>query len=122
MPLFGPPNIEKLKARRKTGRLSAALQYEDGDPREQARIRAQAARALGEIGEPETVQPLLGALDDESGLVRCSAARALGAIGDDRAAEPLITALQDRDGAVRREAVRALGRIGSSQAVYPLAR
>lgn len=48
-----------------------------------------AANALGEIGAPECVPPLLDALDDPWFNVRRCAALALGEIGDLRAREPL---------------------------------
>ncbi|HMK47068.1 MAG TPA: HEAT repeat domain-containing protein [Methanocella sp.] len=48
-----------------------------------------AARALGEIGDPRSEDPLIKALENRSDSVREAAAIALGKIGDERAIEPL---------------------------------
>ena len=78
-----------------------------------------AAEALGKIGDPSAVEPLVIAL----GAGNYEAATALGKIGDPRAVEPLIAALQ-ADGAtqssVRENAAKALGKIGDLRAVEPL--
>jgi HEAT repeat protein len=115
MALFGPPNIEKLAARRNVKSLIKALNYEKS-----VDIRREAARALGKIGEAQAVEPLSAALKDGKYSVREMAAWGLGAIGDARAVEPLITALEDRDEDVRRHVLEALGAIGDSRAVGPL--
>ncbi|MHC1757139.1 MAG: HEAT repeat domain-containing protein [Methanosarcina sp.] len=80
--------------------------------------------ALGDIGAPEAVEPLISVLEQgssrfssflrknngESEVLRSSAARALGKIMDLRARKPLITALNDPDSNVRRSATWALRR------------
>lgn len=53
MPLFGPPNIEKMQAKRDVNGLIKALSHKDDD------IKCDAAKALGEIGDPVAVVPLL---------------------------------------------------------------
>jgi HEAT repeat protein len=73
-------------------------------------VRFAAARALGRIGDPRAVEPLIAALKEEDG--RSSAARAPGEIGDARAVEPLIFALKDEDIGVRSAAAKALDEIG----------
>ncbi|MCK4689033.1 MAG: HEAT repeat domain-containing protein, partial [Candidatus Marinimicrobia bacterium] len=77
-------------------------------------VRANAAVALGNIGDANAVGPLIKALEDKAGAVnvRVGAAGALGAIGDAKAVEPLITALNDKDIAVRNKAEKALVKIG----------
>ena len=96
--------------------LIYALRGGDPDMR-----RSDAARALGELGDPRAVQPLITALQrDKNSLVRDWAAEALGKIGDWRAVKPLITALQDESSSVPIFAAQALGRIGDAQAVEPL--
>jgi HEAT repeat protein len=114
MPLFGPPNVEKLGARRDIAGLAKALAY-----KKDWKVRTAAARALGDIGAP-AVEPLIAALKD-NGLsgVREAAAEALGKIGDPRAVEPLIAALKDGNSDVRK-AAEALGKIGDPRAVEPL--
>lgn len=79
--------------------------------------------ALGEIGAPEAVEPLISVLEQgssraaflrknniESIVLRCSAARALGKIMDLRARKPLIVALNDPDNNVQTSAIWALRR------------
>ena len=66
-------------------------------------VRADAAGALGNIGDPLAVDPFILALNDSDSDVREEAAGALGNIGDPRAVEPL-TYLASKDG---REWVRA---------------
>ncbi|WP_319642264.1 HEAT repeat domain-containing protein [Methanovulcanius yangii] len=57
-------------------------------------VRGDAAKALGKIGDPHAVEPLIGILtDDPKDLVRGLAAQALGQIGDSRAIGPLIASV-----------------------------
>jgi HEAT repeat protein len=144
MPLLGPPDVEKLKAKRDVKGLIKALGYEKAST-----VRMAAARVLGEIGDARAVKPLTGALGDTNYKVRETAAYALAqisapavgslitALGDrDRdvrqvaahvltqigppAVEPLIAALEDDDWNVRWAAIEALGRIGDARSVGPL--
>ncbi len=134
MPLFGPPDIQQLEAKRDVSGLIKALAYKD------ATIRARAADALGPLRDPMAVEPLVGLLGDEDANVRRAVVRALAARGGIRVVEPLIAALDDRDSEARnlaaqavykklladpdqdarRAAVNALGRIRASDAVDPL--
>jgi len=111
--IFGPPNVEKLKAKSDVNSLIKALNYPKDDS-----VRSAAAKALGEIKATLAVEPLIAVLKDKSGLVRQSAALALGQIGDSRAVEPLITVLKDIF--LLRPAAKALGQIGDTRAVEPL--
>lgn len=143
--LFGPPDVEKLKEKENIQGLIKALKYEDSSD-----IRRDAALALGDLGDPQAVEPLiillkdmdkrwckwaaaeaLGKIGDDRAVeplidalkvdrVRKQTATALGEIGDPRALEPLIAALEDKDFKVRRAAVQALGKIGDPRAVEPL--
>jgi HEAT repeat protein len=133
MPLFGPPNIEQLKAKRNVKGLVKALLY-----RKDAAVRESAAAALESLGwQPDAgeagaaywavkhqwdkcveigaraVKPLLVALQDNEGSVRLAAAAALGQIGDAGAVSALVAALEDADAEVREAAVEALTRIGA---------
>ena len=103
MPLFGPPNVEKLKAKGKVDGLIKALGYEkDID------ICCQAAAALGEIGDPSAVESLIGLLKDSSNRKSSAAINALAKIG--RPAIPsLIIELGGRWG---KEAANALHLMG----------
>jgi len=99
------------------GPLIAAL----ADPAESTRERA--ATALGDIGDPRAVAPLIAALDvpGRRESARKAAARALGKLRDARAVDPLITALQDTGlPRVSTAAAEALGKIGDPRAVGPL--
>ena len=115
MPLFGPPNIEKLKAKDNIKGLIKALQYQKDEF-----VRSKAAGALGQIGAHEAVEPLIAALKDKSRDVRKAAAGALAQIGDPAAVDPLIAALDDVNEAVRIQAAQALARIGDARAVDAL--
>ena len=76
-------------------------------------VRAVAAWALGDLGDPRAVPALIQALGDSDRDVRRAAAEALGAIGDPQAVPALIKALGDSDRAVRRAAAEALVKIGT---------
>lgn len=80
-------------------------------------VRQVAAEALGEIGDPMAIEPLVKALKSEDGNVY--AAVALAEIGEP-ALDALIKALEDRDENVRRVAAFGLGRTGDERAVKPL--
>jgi len=114
MGLFGPPNVEKMKAKRDVEGLIKALGYQ-----KDASVRQAAAGALGQMRDPRAVQPLIAALKDSDRHVPETAAEALVKIGTP-AVEPLIVALKDSDSNVRRLAAGALGQIGDARAVEPL--
>lgn len=105
MGLFGPPNIEKLKAKGDVEGLIKALSYKDPE------IRKEAIEVLGKINNPDAVEPLIQALKDEYWGVRWYAVRALGKIGEP-AVGGLIQALKNRFEDIPREAAEALGKIG----------
>ncbi len=106
MPLFGPPNVKKMKERSNIKGLIKALDY-----KKEYGVRKAAAGALGQIGDARAVEPLITALKDEDGYVRGAATLALGQIGGP-AAEPLITALKDKHAYVRGYAAEALDKLG----------
>lgn len=134
MPLFGPPNIPQLEAKRDTQGLIKALAYKD------AAIRIAAAEALAPLKDLLAVEPLVGLLKDGNADVRRASIAALAARGGGRVVEPLVTALKDPDPDVRaavakavyrrlmtdpdqdtrRATASALGRIRAIDAVEPL--
>jgi len=133
MSLFeGSPNIEILKAQRNIKGLIEALEYnrhfhwsvlsptsDQEKAKRYASVRAAAAAALGEIGDPVAVDPLVSALGDAQ-VVRVNAAVALGQIGDERAIGPLIRLDQaEKDYAVK-ELVRDVLLQMGPPAVVPL--
>jgi HEAT repeat protein len=115
MPLFGPPNVENLKAKGDVPALIKALGYE----KDQA-VRKAAAKALGQIGDARAIEPLIAALKGHIGEVQKAAASSLAMIRDARAVEPLIAVLKDLDRDVRKAAAEALGLIRDARAVEPL--
>ncbi len=86
------------------------------------RVREDAVKALGEIGDPRAVEPLIAELEAGYGykVVQQAAAIALGKIGDPRAVEPLIAELKAGYTEMRKAAAEALGKIGDPRAVEPL--
>lgn len=134
MPLFGPPDIPQMEAKRDAQGLIKALAFKD------AAIRMAAAQALAPLKDPLAVEPLAGLLRDDHPGVRRAAVAALAARGGFRVVEPLVSALEDRDADVRataatavyrrlmtdadtetrRATAAALGRIRAVEAVEPL--
>jgi hypothetical protein len=80
-----------------------------------------AASVLGDIGDTDAVEPLIGVLSNYRGseAVREEAAEALGKIGDTQAVEPLFGALIHKSYDMRRAAAVALVEFGE-QTVEPL--
>ncbi len=120
MGLFGPPNVQQLKAKRDVQGLFKALGYQ-----KDWHVRASAAQALGELGDRHAVEPLIASLKESDGNVQQAAAQALGQLGDTRAVEPLIASLefkwmQPYYFFVQRAAVQALGKLKDRRAVDPL--
>ena len=107
--------------------LIAALK----DP--EAQVRSTAVDALGELGLPAAVGPLITllrnpnaglrpaeAIKTNANALRQKAASALGDIGDARAVEPLIATLTDPDDGVRTSAIKALGKSKDPRVAGPL--
>jgi len=141
MPLFGPPNIEKMKEKGDVNGLIKALSHENleivkdaaaalgqiGDARAVEPLIASlkhfevefSLTTLKQIGEP-AVQPLISALKGDDADVRRYVAWTLGKIRDPRYVEPLIAALTDKEVKVRHGAVNGLGMFGDPRAIEPL--
>jgi HEAT repeat protein len=75
-----------------------------------AKVRAAAAVALGDLAAKDRVDLLLAAVEDDDGNVRQMALNALGELGDDRALPRLRKALRDRRPEVRYQAIIAFAR------------
>lgn len=103
MPLFGPPNVERLKAKGNTKGLTKALGYKKDPDVSQA-----ASLALVELGTA-SVEPLIIALEDDHDALRQAASETLAKLGEP-AVEPLIDAIK-RYGA-REAAAEALVKMG----------
>jgi bilin biosynthesis protein len=89
--------------------LSEALNSEDW------RIREEAAKILGQIGDERAVVALIQLFKDEKTRVQLWATDSLISMGK-RAVRPLIAALEDEDRRVRMGAVVALGEIQDLEA------
>jgi len=120
MSLFGPPDVKKIEAKRDVKGLIKALRYE-----QDAKVRRDAARALGRIGDARAVEPLINALKDGVVDVREAAAQALDALkwkpdkGEAGIAYWIQKGKNDKDRTTRQSAINALGQIGEP-AVRPL--
>lgn len=79
---------------------------------ERWRVREQAAKALGDLKDPQAVQGLIIACRDRDGAVKSAAAEALGKIGDPKAIPALIKLFKDTSKIVRETAGTALTYIG----------
>lgn len=82
-------------------------------------VRMHAARAVGRINNPRSIQFFLPLLQDHVKAVREEASTALGSIGE-TAIPSLVDALTHQDWQVRLHAVEALGKTRSRKAVGPL--
>ncbi len=114
MPLFGPPNISKLKSRLDIKGLIKALDYT-----KDAGIRDQAIEALGELGGRAATEPLLSLLEDEGCGCEALAVTALGKIKDERAVPVIIDLIRERGAVSCSAELSALQDIGIP-AVEPL--
>jgi HEAT repeat protein len=126
MPLFGPPDVRKLKEKGDIKGLTKALSYQKDEA-----VRRDAARALGQIcdiretkhgwnwyenGPPPCVEPLMVMCFDENLEVSTAAIWALGRMGDHRALGPLVAIQQDKnESAERRRAAEEAISSGASQ-------
>lgn len=84
------------------------------------RVQAEAARALGPLGDRRAVDPLIQVLGAGPGLVAWAAAQSLGELGDRRAVGPLIATLRTWSLVQRDRAATALGALGDPAAIPAL--
>jgi len=112
--VFGP-SVSGLKRRRDTKGLIALLGHQNW------RKAAAAAEALGELGDLQATEPLLGALRARTGA-SAPAAAALGQLRDPRAVEALIEMLDAPSDFLREAVILSLGAIGDSRASPALIR
>jgi HEAT repeat protein len=82
------------------------------------RNRDAAVWALGRIGDPRALGPLLDALGDDRWQVRRGAAEALGHLEDERAVKHLAGLLEDPEAVVREWAARSLETITGRPVLY----
>lgn len=116
MSLFSkPPDVDQLLAKKNIRGLLKALGYQKTQ-----QVRAAAARALGELQNQSSVEPLIAALKDSEIDVQIAAIQALGMLKDQRATQALIALLRSQNAIIQEQAVRALGELGDQRAVEPL--
>lgn len=113
MPIFGPPNIKKLKMRENVPGLIKALEYARNDS-----VREQAVEALGDLRAKGATEPLLAMLGEdeerpEPGLIL----NALGKIKDRRAVPALVARVKDRGADACPQELDVLRTIGHPAAV-----
>jgi hypothetical protein len=108
-----PPEVNRNAMSGAALPSAETLKYIHALENEDWQIRFSAAEALAKIGDPQAVEPLLGALRDVKWRVRYVAAWALGEIGDLRAVEPLGAAYQEWGLRHRYSAALALWHLGN---------
>src|SRR5262249_27117084 len=107
--------LERLGDRSATSAVVRVLAA-DEDPR----VRGEAARALGALGDQSTTDVLLRALSDQSSEVRVQAATSLGRLKSVGAVPALSNLLNDRDQRVSIAAAEALARMRDGKATRVL--
>lgn len=78
-------------------------------------IQFSIVAALGELGNPEAFELLVGALKSDNGLLQTTAISALGELGDERAVDLLIPFVKDEDWQIRHRLAQALGKLGGEK-------
>ena len=113
---FGTPNIAKLRKKGDVPGLIRALRDATD-----VSVQKNAVEALGEVGDPQAIEPLIAACDGvTNGDLLLTMAATLGTFGA-RAVEPLLAVLENREAWVLRGcAAIALGKAGDARAVEPL--
>jgi HEAT repeat protein len=89
------------------------------------RLRSEAIRMLGFLGNESAIMPLLGLLNDKNVnyRIRLVAAESLGRLGDSHALTPLLNIIQDeRESSLylKESAAKALGLLGDIRAIEPM--
>lgn len=78
-------------------------------------IQFSIVAALGELGNPEAFELLVGALKSDNGLLQTTAISALGELGDERAVDLLIPFVKDEDWQIRHRLAQAFGKLGGEK-------
>lgn len=118
-----PSHRVRQKAAESLGAIGDAVVAEQLEPLlkhdRSEEVRAAAAKALGAIRDPGSVDALLNAVHDLMS-VRTKAVAALGEIGDEAAVPMLLTLLRDPIEEMRYHAALALAEINSEASVAPI--
>ncbi len=128
MSLFGPPDVEKMIAKKNLKGLIKALVYHRDRPHsaspdyERSRaVRRKAAQALGALGDASAFNSLLESLQDVCPKVREAGAQALARLDKDRTITLLLNRLKPDQKEEWEFAAEALGHLGDARATEPLA-
>jgi len=98
-------NIDQMKTKRDIDGLTKAL-----NNKRSVYARRDPAKALGEIGDPVSMEHLVTSLKDSNNLVREAAAEAIGKMGGDpRAVQTMVEPLKNGNSIAREEAASAFG-------------
>ncbi len=118
MPLFGVPNIEKLKAKRDIPGLVKALHYYQGEPE----MFRSGIAALADLRATQAIEPLTSILADSANadVIRQITARGLGRIGTEGALQALVSMLNTSSGGVQKAVIAGLGQMADVRAIAPL--
>ncbi|MCB1193378.1 MAG: HEAT repeat domain-containing protein [Leptospiraceae bacterium] len=131
-PDSGPKALKLLESGNKnsigaTGYVIGRLKYEAGRKAVEKVLssagtpeREELAKALGWIGNKESVPMLIKVLEEKTGEGRYGAAWSLGIIRDERAIEPLIKASNDADRRLSTMAIESLGQFKGDRVLKAL--
>jgi HEAT repeat protein len=103
MTLFGPPDIARLKEKRKIKELIKALDYAKDN-----QVRIRAVNALSELKCNEAIPVLIDTLKDKNPVVSRSAADGLADLGYDGIVELIPLLDKNTDARVRQLSFRAI--------------
>ncbi|HQG93437.1 MAG TPA: HEAT repeat domain-containing protein [Acidobacteriota bacterium] len=127
MSLFGPPNVEKMIAKKNLKGLIKALVYHRDRPNRESpdfersrAVRRKAAQALGTLGDDSVFNTLLESLRDVCPEVREAGARALARLDIDRTIALLLGRLKPDEKKEWEFTAEALGHLGDARATEPL--
>jgi HEAT repeat protein len=118
--------LENLRASKKLNKSFVPMLNARLGSEKSPETRAVIARALGELRDPSSVEPLSRAVeantaDGATSRMNAAIAQALGDIGDSKGAPALLSLLASRDDYVRQDAIGALGMLKAPEAVPTLA-
>lgn len=114
--------LDDLRESKKVNASFLPMLHQHLSSEKQAEVKKEIARLLGEMKDPSSVQPLIGALelgntDSDANSMNKEIANALGRIGDPKAIPELLKLVKVKDPYTRIEAINALGALRAKEAV-----
>lgn len=124
----GDAKVQVVEALRSSGHLQASflpMLHQQLATQKRPDVKAALARAVGDLKNPSSLEPLQAALDPQAtdtdtALANKELVAALGRLGDPKAAPALTGMLKAKDSYTRIEAIQALGLLRAPEAVEPL--